>query len=492
MRHPLFSGLPALILGLFLFAGLALAGNAYLTVDTNLYPYAPSLLQYEKTEAEFTDPETCSDCHYEKYEEWTSSMHALAFTDPVYQGELNYAVKKAGHDIARQCEGCHSPAAVVTGEIKGPGIKGLSPVALGGVSCDVCHSVKGHTHWQTPSRQPENGSLILSPGKNSEEGPILTKYGPIDPDEECGDEFHQCNKSELHLSSELCAGCHQVYNYKTHTPLEETYNEWKKSAYAINNIHCQDCHMVEIDTFKRSADSLVRPSIDEYRHFFNGANFLLYHLNELAAKKAGDDELAANANAKYTMAVARLKAAADVEVQPVYKGDRLSEIKVRVKNVRAGHRLPTSLTNIRQVWLEITASDAKGKEIITSGTVNGKGKLPEDVRLINSETQDENFHTTIDPWKAQTFLRHDTIVPKGYKDFYFGISLKKYGLALRKGKPVTVQVKLRYRQADQAVAEKILSMVPDDIHLEAIYGIKEIPILPIIDMVNKTVKINGS
>ena len=74
------------------------------------------------------------------------------------------AVKAVGHDITRQCEGCHSPAGMVTGEIKGPGNAGLSPMALAGVSCDICHSVSGVTHWQTPSHEAENGSLILTPG----------------------------------------------------------------------------------------------------------------------------------------------------------------------------------------------------------------------------------------------------------------------------------------------------------------------------------------
>src|SRR5208283_705674 len=99
------------------------------------------------------------------------SMHGLSFQDPVYQGELNRAVKAIGHDGTRLCEGCHSPAGMVTGEIKKPGISALSPVALAGVSCDICHSVSGTTHWQTPSHEPENGSLILTPGVNTETGP---------------------------------------------------------------------------------------------------------------------------------------------------------------------------------------------------------------------------------------------------------------------------------------------------------------------------------
>lgn len=456
--------------------------DTYMKTDTTVYPLAPSLIKWEKSSADFTPPETCADCHPGKYEEWTGSMHALAFKDPVYQGELNLAVKEAGHEIARQCEGCHTPAAVVKGEIKGAGLEGLSDMALAGVSCDVCHSIKGHTHWETPYHQPENGSFILSPGRDGDE-PELTKYGPNTPDEYCGDDFHQCVESPLHRSSELCASCHQVFNHETHTPLEETYREWKNGPYATANIHCQDCHMVETDTFKRSADELVRPDREDYHHYFNGANFLLYHLTELAARKAGDEELAANAHNKYTMAVERLQAAAALEIKPTWRKNRLAEIRVRVKNIRAGHNLTTSLTNIRQMWLEVTATDENGRVLMSTGSVDTHGQLPEEIRMFHSITQDKNLNFTLKPWEAESFSKNSTIPPKGYRDVH-------YGLCVEKGKPVTIEAKLRYRQADQKVAEKLLGMVPGDIHLEAVYGITEIPSLPIIDMVSTSVVIN--
>ncbi len=462
----------------------SIAGKNIPEVDKEFYPYAPSLIKWDKSKAEFNEPETCAECHPDQYEEWTSSVHALAFKDPVYQGELNAAIKAVGHDIARQCEGCHTPAAMVQGEIKGAGLKGLSPLALAGVSCDVCHSISGHTHWQTPYHQPENGSFIMSPGKDTKDGVVLTKYTAFPPGEGCGEDFHQCIESPLHLTSELCAGCHQVFHYETHTPLEATYTEWKNGPYSANNIHCQDCHMVEIDTFKRSADQFIRPKRGEYHHYFNGANFLLYYLAELAAQKAGNEELAANAHKKFEMAVARLQSAADVEVSPVYRGNKLAEVKVRVNNIRAGHNLPTSLTNVRQMWLEVTAKDSKGNVLMSSGTVDAKGKISNDVRMFNSEGQHEGFHFAIDPWEVQSFAKHDTIPPKGYKDVF-------YGLSAPKGMPINLEVKLRYRQADQKVAEKLLGLVPEDIHLEAIYGIKEVPILPIIDMVSKSTTINN-
>lgn len=452
-------------------------------VDTNKYPYAPSLIQWLKTSAEFTPPEVCSGCHEEQYEQWMGSMHALAFKDPVYQGELNLAVKKVGHDISRQCEGCHSPAGVVTGEIKGPGNAGLSDMALAGVSCDICHSISGTTHLETPTHEPENGSFVLQPGIEQDGEVILVKRGPFAPDDECGMGFHQCEESTLHLQAELCAGCHQVYHYDSHFPLEATYMEWKHSPYAQRSIQCQDCHMVENEIFLKTADNFRKPQRGEYRHYFNGANYLLYSLAQAAALKAGDEELAAGIQKKYDMAVARLQAAADMDISPIYKNGELVELKLRVKNQRAGHNLPTSLTNIRQLWLEISVHDEQGRLLYSSGQPNSDGRLPENVRLFNSDGMGDDMHFAVDPWVITAFSRHDTIPPKGYKDVYYGISGAKLSGSLQ------VEAKLRYRQADQKIAEKLLASVPKDINLEKIYGLSEVPTLPVVDMVVKQVSV---
>ncbi len=462
----------------------SLGGSSVFKVDREFYPYYPSLIKWNKSNVDFVPPEECAECHPDKYEEWSGSVHALAFKDPVYQGELNKAVKAVGHEISRQCEGCHSPVGVVTGEIKKPGLKGLSSIAVNGVSCDVCHSISDHTHWQTPSHEPENGSFIMTPGVETKEGSVRIKRGPKAPEEGCGEDFHECVESPLHLRAEICASCHQVYHYDSHFPLEATYLEWKHGPYAQREILCQDCHMVNIDTFTKSADTFKKPEKSEYHHYFNGANYLLYFLASGAAKKAGDEELAANIQHKYEMAVNRLKSAADIEISPVHQEGVLSEVKVRVKNIRAGHNLPTSLTNVRQMWLEITAKDDKGNVIMTSGTLDKDGQITKNARLFNSDGMGDDFHFAIDPWIVTSFSRHDTIPPRGFKDVYYGVPLPS-GV-----KNISVEAKLRYRQADQKVAEALLGAVPEDIDLAATYGLTKVPTLPVVDMVTKSSKLS--
>lgn len=454
------------------------SSSSVFAVDQDLFKFYPSLMVYEKTKADFTEPETCAGCHQQQYEEWHGSLHSLAFVDPVYQGEMNKAVKAVGKQIGRHCSSCHTPAATVTGEVSGPGLKGLSPLAKAGVSCDVCHSVSGLNHCKTPSKEPENGSLVLRPGEDGKGSPVLVKRGPHKPTEECGGGFHDCKQTDFHTKADLCASCHQVYHYDKHYPLEATYLEWKHSPYAQKDIHCQDCHMVGHDTFVKAADSMTKPQRKEYRHYFNGANYLLYFLSAEAAKKSGDKQQSERLMKQYEMAVKRLQKAAELEITPDYRNGRLAEIKVRVKNIRAGHNLPTSLTNVRQMWLEFRATDEKGKVVIASGSLNKDGSLPSNVRKFNSDGMGSDMHFAIDPWVVTAFSSHETIPPKGFKDAWFGVQ------APGGSKQVTIEVKLRYRQADQQVAEKLLKAVPDDINLARDYDVTQIPVLPVVDMVS--------
>jgi len=64
-----------------------------LDVNNEFYPYYPSLIKWNKSNATFTPPEVCNGCHSDKYDEWTGSVHALAFRTPIYQGEIDQGVK---------------------------------------------------------------------------------------------------------------------------------------------------------------------------------------------------------------------------------------------------------------------------------------------------------------------------------------------------------------------------------------------------------------
>ncbi|MDZ7598693.1 MAG: hypothetical protein U5J82_10485 [Desulfobacterales bacterium] len=87
---------------------------------------------------------------------------------------------------------------------------------------------------------------------------------------------------------------------------------------------------------------------------------------------------------------------------------------------------------------------------MANGAIGADGALPTDVRKFSSDGMGSDMHFAIDPWVVTAFSSHETIPPKGYKDAYYGTVVPKGS------KQVTVEVKLRYRQADQQVAEKLL------------------------------------
>ena len=245
--------------------------------------------------------------------------------------------------------------------------------------------------------------------------------------------------------------------------------------------------MVDIPTFLRSADTFQKPQRSEYRHYFNGANFTMYFLEELRAKKMGDEKLAANAKNKYNMAVARLQAAAEIDIDPIYdERGELSKVKVRVHNKRCGHALPTSLTNIRQMGLEVLATDENGKTLVKSGYIipdgEKKGSLDENTYVFNSDGMGHDMTLKNDPWEIVSFSRHDVIPPKGYRDVYYTT------MGDHKTHDVTFRTKLRFRVADQKIANKLLTHLPKGFDLDEIYGLKEVPELPVVDMIDKTVK----
>jgi len=56
---------------------------------------------------------------------------------------------------------------------------------------------------------------------------------------------------------------------------------------------------------------------------------------------------------------------------------------------------------------------------------------------------------------------------------------------------ITLEAKLRYRQADQGIAEALLGAVPESINLKEIFGLTKVPQLPVVDMVVKQVSFNS-
>ncbi|MBP6483762.1 MAG: hypothetical protein KA254_03990 [Rhodoferax sp.] len=403
--------------------------------------------------SDFEEPKACGKCHERQMKGWQGSMHSVSFKEPVFQAEWALAVKATDGKALNDCGGCHTPIGVTTGTVKFDPTMGkhggftTAKEAEHGVSCDVCHSVSGTTAKHSATGQPGNASIVLNPGE--------TKYGPL-KDAKSG--YHETEYSEHHTQAAFCGNCHNIFHADNKFPIEHTYDEWKASPYAQAEIPCQDCHMVPVDVAIQVADRMVRAK-DVPNHGLGG----------LAAKGAkkereivhdhgfvgGNSVIASvlgvpGADEHKAEAIKRLQSAADLDIDVRMGKGGAQELRVKVTNLRAGHQLPTSLTFIRRIWLDVTITDDKGRVLLRSGELDNHNRVDEDTVIFGNRSVDKHGKPTINPWEIAGFSEMNTIPPKGHR---YG----KYAFALpADAKSFKVDVKLNYQSYDQKVADKLL------------------------------------
>lgn len=432
----------AAILLLLLTTGEAFAQEA----ARDRFPFFPSLMN-SKTGAPlssdlFLKPTECRGCHAGQYGSWVFSMHALARVDPIFVALWEKGAKEAGEATGRLCAGCHMAPGVLSGELTmgEDGHYKVSKTADYGVHCHVCHSVVESSMRETPTGLPQNASIVFDPGK--------VMRGPFDDSKPL---WHEAAYSELHTKAEFCGNCHNVFHPVSNFTIENTYTEWKNSPYAQKGIVCQDCHMMPLEKAVSAAATMTRPvnpgkaspvgpqRPNIFTHDFVGANFTVPLLlgNQAQAEKAME----------------RLKTAADLSLKApeALKRGKSVDIGVTVTNKGAGHNLPTSLTEVRQMWLEVRALDGAGAELFLSGGLEKNGDLGAEAVVFQTVAVDEKGEHTFLPWKMNRFTKNTTIPPKGSATNAFTFSVPENAVG-----PVEVRVRLRYRSYPQALANELL------------------------------------
>lgn len=390
----------------------------------------------------FISPETCGDCHSEIFSQWSNSMHSLSQKDPVYLSVSEF-MRKGLVDLdeiaeAESCVKCHVPVGVVTGYPKktSDDKSKIPDIANQGIQCDYCHSA-------VSAEKMYNNGIKLNPGHGEDDPGI--KNGPR---RDAESDFHETKYSEFHTQSEICGNCHNVKHVVFNTDLETTYDEWKKGPYNSpdpeKRITCQGCHMFQrpglpaTGSVKRSKnkgqaadDGPVREHV--FTHYFVGANRFI-------PETFGDME-------KGKMAEARLMNSATlaIETGEIEKG----KLGIRITNTGAGHYLPTGLTDIRQMWLEITIQDTdSGVTVYESGKLDQDSYITDNTIIFNTVFGDGKGNPVVNIAKAREILKDKRIPP-------LESITETIQLPSSKWKQLSVQVKLLYRSAPQ----KILDMV---------------------------------
>ena len=144
----------------------------------------------------------------------------------------------------------------------------------------------------------------------------------------------------------------------------------------------------------------------------------------------------------------------------------IATVGVTVTNVGAGHNLPTSLTEVRQMWIELVVTDANGSDIYHSGKLDDDGTIDPKAKMFNARAVDAKGKHTYKPWEINRFEYNNTIPPKGSStvDYTFLV-------------PVGVKGPLK------AMRNSVTDPTPS--HLQINYWVKDAITLPIVDMVQK-------
>lgn len=416
---------------------------------------------------QFIGPDVCEGCHSEIYEQWNGSMHSRAFIDPLWQSATKLFFKEATKDDEllemKACVKCHTPLGFRSYSITSPAddYNKLAALPAQGIFCNWCHNISEVKHLGdagyevTPGGGEDDPSTMLGPFKDSDSP------------------YHPTSYSELHTRSEFCGLCHNVSHTANNLPIEQTYNEWKTSPYNTGNpettVNCQDCHMRQRpgnpSTGKTARPDNPGKACDDgperkhiWTHYFVGANAIVTKL------------LGSNIHAQ--MAIERLQNAADLEIikSGPYKKNSLSYIKVKVINSGAGHYLPTGLTEVRQMWLELKITDAGEKTILRSGGIDENGEIDKNAIIYTTHLGNEKGEQVINVAKADRILYDNRIPAKGY-------AIEKYAFHIPSdaASPLNIKATLKYRSASRLLAKKLLG--------------NNAPEIPVIDMVSIVDKI---
>jgi nitrate/TMAO reductase-like tetraheme cytochrome c subunit len=259
---------------------------------------------------EFKSSYTCIECHPDRYEEWTRSMHALAVSDPIFEAAYMRAIK-SDPQYREYCLSCHSPTTRATKDFNL-----TKSISIEGVSCSFCHSVTG-----------VEKNVYFFNQNNAMQGPYSDSKT----------EVHESAYSNLLTKSEFCAGCHEFSI--NDLPVYETYSEWKESPYAAEGKQCQDCHM-EAKRGEAAKNGTIREKV--YQHFWYGGHSGLF-----------------------------LDKAFDLREDSIQETGDMVKVTLNITNRNVGHKIPSGFP-ARKVVLYFTASDENGQEIYHEERVYAK------------------------------------------------------------------------------------------------------------------------
>ena len=380
----------------------------------------------------FQATETCGVCHPRQLEE----LQGIDAPGKPHRSALSRAGGTCTQR-SRSRKSTHS-ARVVT---RRPGVlTGLIPAtpdgqlpaeAKAGVTCDVCHQISALTGATGPWKEPANASFTIQQGMVK-----YANYGNI-----AENRSHSGEKKDFFGSSELCASCHTVIQPLNGFHIEATYDEWKAGIFSQKGIQCQDCHMRTVEEAEKVAQTL-QPLVLTGKSVANGADRPIFrHYFVGGNANAG---ILAGGKTHAQMAEARLKGAARLEIKSPSKAaaGKQWRLDVLVHNVAAGHNIPSAVTELRRMWVDLQVRDAQGKVLFRNPGLDEHGNPRPGAIAFGAIAGDRAGKPTFRLWEMTQFLWKRTIPPKSFtKDTV------RFQLPADASGSLTVEARLLYQSA---------------------------------------------
>jgi hypothetical protein len=206
---------------------LALAASFLILTSTIsltlLWPTASLALNDERAQGStssvfgnYQSPQHCRQCHAAEFQAWSSTTHAQAAFDPIFQVYLQQAEKPG------ECFSCHTTGYnAMTGQF-----------VLAGVTCEACHGPYRPAHPQESMTVATSEELCGTCHANTLLEWSSSRHGKVGVT--CVDchEVHTQRTRVAATTNALCAACHQ-----NHT------QDVTHSVHGRAGVRCIDCHL---------------------------------------------------------------------------------------------------------------------------------------------------------------------------------------------------------------------------------------------------------
>ncbi|WP_428262561.1 c-type cytochrome [Haliangium sp.] len=275
------------------------------------------------------DARRCARCHAKQVREWEGSLHAGA-ASPGLLAQLTEPLERGA--TVESCQRCHAPLA-----------EQLPVLRPGHVGKDD----RSRSYRKNPRFDP----ALRHQGINCA-GCHVRAWRRLGPPRLPGSNLlalpgYPLTTTPIYERADLCLGCHQLPARQAVNgrPLLDTYREWLQGPYMRRGVQCQHCHMPNREhTWK---------GIHDPETFLQGIS-----VDAIAGRSAGSGVVS---------------------------------VRARLRNVGAGHYLPTTPTPA--VWLQVELIDADGDGIPGAHAQKRIGRLLE--------------------FEGQWIEREDTRIPPG-------------------------------------------------------------------------------